>query len=115
MPAVPSALTPEPFSTANQTLLPLTPSAYAPVTPFITHPAECDPKPQSDEMSRRWTSNSVFWFLPERIKWAEDLGIKARREGKAEDQQEGERLKLEWGAWCEMTDEGEEADQATLP
>ncbi|ORY87503.1 thioesterase-like superfamily-domain-containing protein [Leucosporidium creatinivorum] len=115
MPSLPLSPTPEPFSTVNQTLLPLTPSPYAPLTPFVTHPALCDPTPQSDEVHRRWSSNSVFWFLPERIKWAEDLGIKARREGKAEGQQKGESLKLEWGAWCEMTDEGEEADHATLP
>lgn len=115
MPPVPLTSAPEPFSTSNQNLLPLTPSAYAPITPFVTHPAQCDPTPQSDEMNRRWTSKSVFWFLPERIKWAEDLGIKARRETTMEGQTEGQRLKLEWGAWCEMTDPGEEADQATLP
>ncbi|KAI5480211.1 hypothetical protein MNV49_001539 [Pseudohyphozyma bogoriensis] len=30
----------EPFSTTNQNLLPLTPSRYAPITPFLTHPSE---------------------------------------------------------------------------
>lgn len=95
----------QPFSSANQNLLPYTPSAYAPLSPFLTHPALCDSKPRSNEAGRRWSSESVFWFTPSRMIWSEDLAIKAKREGTNPDAKKGEGLKLDWGAWCELKDD----------
>jgi hypothetical protein len=94
-----------PFSTSNQNLLPYTPSDYAPISPFLTHPSACVANSGPKEFGRRWSEDSVFWFVPSSMKWSEDLGLKAQRE-KGEGGMGG-RKRLDWGAWCELKDEAD--------
>lgn len=101
---------PVPFDTNNQNLHPLTPSPYSRQSPFVTHPSQCDLDDKTDEPFRRWSKNSVFWFMDDHMKWAEDPGVKKRRQGTGK---EGEKLELEWGGWCEFTDDV--VDAGSLP
>lgn len=109
---------PQPYSTEYQNLLPNTPSVFAHRCPLETHPAllstsrELKPK----EAARRWSNESVFWFLPasdrpdtEHILWAEDMAVRNRRLAPAtpSDIKQGGRP-LAWAAWCEFP-------QADLP
>lgn len=111
MPDVP-ALPHEPYSTSNQNLFPATPSQYARPSPFVTHPSRCQPDVgQIEETNRRWAKNSVLNFVPNRVKWAEDFGVRERRFGHGK--QDAEHLELEWAAWLEMTGE-QKVDQSTV-
>ncbi|KAM0748566.1 hypothetical protein T439DRAFT_327824 [Meredithblackwellia eburnea MCA 4105] len=102
------------FSDKNQNLLPGTPSPYAYRSPFLTHPSKCDPVPVSNEQGRRWSSESVLFFIPSSLKWSEDPGLRAKREGSGNEWKEGKRLELEWGAWCEFTRPEDEVDTNSL-
>lgn len=102
-----------PFSPSNQNLLPYTPSPYAPISPFLTHPSQCVPNSAPKEFGRRWSADSVFWFVPSSMRWSEDLGMKKVREEGGNG--ETGRKKLEWGAWCELKDEGDVLTVEMLP
>ena len=112
-PSLPSGIPHSPFSTTNQDLLPLTPGPYSRQSPFVTHPSKCsdDPELKEDAERRRWARDSVLWCIPEHIKWTEDQGVKARREGRAPGQT-GEKRSLEWAAWLEFTDENETLEKS---
>lgn len=100
-----------PVSAENLTLLPLSPSPYAPITPMLTHPSHADSTSQTDEEGRRWSSNSVFFF-DQHMKWSEDEVVKARRMGKGDYSEE--KLELDWAAWYEFNDPKETMTSATL-
>lgn len=107
----------DPPSSSNMTLLPLTPSRYATISPLLTHPSllPLHPIPASAEGGRRWSSNSIFDFQrTNRYKWCEDPAIKIRREGRGENGENESGVKLEWGAWFELNDEGEDLTSESL-
>jgi hypothetical protein len=107
-------------------LVPLTDSKYAPIVPFLMHPAEGDSSKgaKSDEYGRRWSSKSAAWFNEHSmvwdgeentdkhsVRWCEDLALKRRREGTGNE----ERLPLEHGLWCEFKDDQDEISSVALP
>lgn len=74
----------------RMTVLPSTPSQFARICPLKKHPAECE---ETDMLA-------VFNFR-EHVKWSEGAGVVG---GEDEDGQ----VKMEWGAWFELTDEEED-------
>lgn len=110
LPEIPSLHSPP--SAKNPTLLPLTPSKYASISPLLTHPSVTDNLVVSSERGRRWSTDSILdWEKLNRMKWLEDEGIKEQRIGDGTK----EKLKLEWGSWFELNGETEVLTMESLP
>lgn len=99
-------------SPSNPTLLPLSNSAFAPISPLLTHPEHCRHGPQTKERGRRWSDESIFdHWKAGRFSWREDEQLRQERE----DDQEKEGKVLKWGAWYQLDHPKDVISSATLP
>ena len=98
-------------SPSNPTLLPLSKSSFAPLSPLLTHPSQCLHGPQTNERGRRWSEESIFdHWKAGRFSWREDEIIKREREMEG-----GVGKTLKWGAWYQLEDSLDVISSATLP